>query len=226
MHQRISPKLRVNLGYLIAKRVATQLLTSHGHQDQTVTNPSLLRSGLGSYQPDPLWSVTWISQMRGSSVVLPRIPRDRLQLQRCLKSQVNSIIGYGSSLDETTRLLYLSQRCYLFMSSSSGYLGKIRVLRTGAELMTFRICLSDALLMKKWSLFGPKGQKLGLNLFCLGFWVIKLHSSDTCPVLLLGFKSSFFLMYEIILYSYENQFLSFAIFGIGFPTLGNPSQAV
>ena len=117
MHQRMSPKLRVNLGYLIAKRVATQLLTSHGHQDQTVTNPSLLRNGLGSYQPDPLWSVTWISQMRGSSVVLPRIPRDRLQLQRCLKSQVNSIIGYGSSVDETTRLFYSSQRCYLLLNS-------------------------------------------------------------------------------------------------------------
>lgn len=117
MHQRMSPKLRVNLGYLIAKRVATQLLTSHGHQDQTVTNPSLLRSGLGSCQPDPLWSVTWISQMRGSSVVLPQIPRDRLQLQRCLKSQVNSIIGYGSLLEETTRLFFSSPRYHFLLNS-------------------------------------------------------------------------------------------------------------
>ena len=65
-----------------------------------------------------------------------------------------------------------------------------------------------------WSKRTKIGSKLILS------WIFKLHLSDTCPVLLLGFKSSFFLLYEIVLYSYENQFLSFAIFVIDFPTWG------
>lgn len=138
--------------------------------------------------------------MRGSSVVLPRIPRDRLQLQRCLKSQVNNIIAYGSLFDETTQLFFSSQRCDLLLNSCL-------LLRNTSETSA---CSEQESNLWRSEFVGcsfievvktPKGRKLSPNLFCLGIWFIKLHSSDTCPILLLGFQSSFFLLYEVLLCS-------------------------
>lgn len=44
---------RANLGYFTAGPVVTHLLTLRGRQDQTETDPSPLRIGLGYYRPGP-----------------------------------------------------------------------------------------------------------------------------------------------------------------------------